>query len=905
VFETPLGPVPSWVMGRIDNKEECIHPFHHTGFEHPRNFENRRTLEECKVLIEANHAGGFLTTPMARYTVRGGSQREAASTPASMITDQMQSLRDYAKGGSVVAQHMLKTRELWMLGERALEKNDYHNAVRFFALSARASRSDGDPFSGWWMLDGRGFERYHKALDFISQSSSTSTAQILDDKLVRALMYMQQSKWAAMEEILTECITQCAAQGSGDAYDFYHMRIDCRGNGSDWRGLIEDAECCIQMQPEDPMPYFWKGVALAVLDSDTIDAAEQRRNTVSRKDAFCRFIEIAPPEGRKVCQAWWNLALCEMKELVLKTDNMEQNMDELNKIIVRIIDKGFEAEEKMLPILREHEAKYKDTDTKSLCIMMREAIKHKGENWRSNSLIHNSLKTARESGNEAFRSKLYQQAVDQYSKLIEINNEHDGKSFSSEMHLVFSNRSAAFEKLQDFEAAERDALEAIKLKPEWVKGYARLARARIGCFNAAGALQALEQARANLAPRDFDGIRDLESEVQSLLAQGVPKRCDPVLLKCWPSVHFKDSVFVVDAEGSGDFVSLCQALVVRENPTTIIVLAGTYTLRGRGMNVKMKRFQIIGDGNVNIAGDIKSEFPVLFSASNAGTHMYLENLKIRFVVDVGQSHESIRHCVEVCSGACATVTRCEMRSSGASCVSRGQGSSLVLLGCKTFGPGAGPLVANYGFMEAHDCHFSRSKLMGVEVREFGSCLLKHCIMSENSGQGICVYNNGIEAELQDCTIQKCGRINRKGAVMVSSGKVALHRCSIVNNRGDGIVVQDENGAAHLELNNCKVHGNGGLGLAMYGGSGHIVDNRFQENASLSVSISTNLGNGLPFREIQFTRNFFDSGVARKPILVLFPPSMEEEVLKIVTFDNNNSQRAGLAKFCIDCRQHTT
>jgi hypothetical protein len=45
---------------------------------------------------------------------------------------------------------------------------------------------------------------------------------------------------------------------------------------------------------------------------------------------------------------------------------------------------------------------------------------------------------------------------------------------------------------------------------------------------------------------------------------------------------FKDSVVVVDADGSGDFVSLRQALasVSLKTPNTIIVLDGSYTLHG-------------------------------------------------------------------------------------------------------------------------------------------------------------------------------------------------------------------------------------------------------------------------------------------------------------------------------------
>jgi hypothetical protein len=72
-----------------------------------------------------------------------------------------------------------------------------------------------------------------------------------------------------------------------------------------------------------------------------------------------------------------------MTELALKPDNLKPNMD----VVIKIIDKGFESEEKMLPILREHEAKDKDS-AKFICIMMRKSMplwreSHEGENWRS------------------------------------------------------------------------------------------------------------------------------------------------------------------------------------------------------------------------------------------------------------------------------------------------------------------------------------------------------------------------------------------------------------------------------------------------------------------------------------------------------------------------------------------
>ena len=54
-----------------------------------------------------------------------------------------------------------------------------------------------------------------------------------------------------------------------------------------------------------------------------------------------------------------------------------------------------------------------------------------------------------------------------YSELLDMK---ESRSFS-ELHVVLSNRSAAYEKLQEYGAAQEDALEVIKLKPAWVKAF--------------------------------------------------------------------------------------------------------------------------------------------------------------------------------------------------------------------------------------------------------------------------------------------------------------------------------------------------------------------------------------------------------------------------------------------------
>lgn len=67
--------------------------------------------------------------------------------------------------------------------------------------------------------------------------------------------------------------------------------------------------------------------------------------------------------------------------------------------------------------------------------------------------------------------------------------------------MYFSNRSAAFSQLKDFESAIRDAKSAIRLKPEWVKGWARLACAHYGLEEYSEAKDAYMKAM-DLQPED-------------------------------------------------------------------------------------------------------------------------------------------------------------------------------------------------------------------------------------------------------------------------------------------------------------------------------------------------------------------------------------------------------------------
>lgn len=73
-------------------------------------------------------------------------------------------------------------------------------------------------------------------------------------------------------------------------------------------------------------------------------------------------------------------------------------------------------------------------------------------------------------GNQAFGAKDFAKAVGHYSEAIRLDASN---------HVFFSNRSASFAGMGNWEKAAADAKECIRLDPTFVKGYYRLATAQI------------------------------------------------------------------------------------------------------------------------------------------------------------------------------------------------------------------------------------------------------------------------------------------------------------------------------------------------------------------------------------------------------------------------------------------
>lgn len=90
----------------------------------------------------------------------------------------------------------------------------------------------------------------------------------------------------------------------------------------------------------------------------------------------------------------------------------------------------------------------------------------------------------KEQGNEAFKQKNYDAAIQLYSQALESNP----TDFT-----ILGNRAAAYHNLQKYTEALGDAEQCILIKPDWSKGYQRKAMAQQATGNLQQAIENYEK----------------------------------------------------------------------------------------------------------------------------------------------------------------------------------------------------------------------------------------------------------------------------------------------------------------------------------------------------------------------------------------------------------------------------
>ena len=455
----------------------------------------------------------------------------------------------------------------------------------------------------------------------------------------------------------------------------------------------------------------------------------------------------------------------------------------------------------MLPYLRARED-MSEHDGRRMCMKLLE--RHKYHTSASPSISEDmsfTMQEYRQRANATFSAGDLELACLQYSKLIEMcpNN-----------HLALSNRSLVYTRLEEFGNAALDACAVIRLVPTWLKGYVRLAIAKLGSYDQTGALEALAAARRIASSSDSMGQEwasskskwaSIEVKARAMVSH---QRCDARLLACWDRVVFKQTVIVVDLAGKGDFTSLRDAVKAAEaKSSTIIVLAGSYAVhwpmlitqastKDAGLEIKplQHHLQILGEeeGAVELLNSANSAAGCTVLASDPATSIVLENIHMR---SSGRSHQGgAMPCVLARNHSTVELRNCQLSCSGTTCVGIDGEATVTMINSVVIDSATAVVVQRLGHFVARDSKFERLTRQAITVTG-GSCHLARCQLRNIAMQAIltCICQDEGKLTAEDCLITECGCIQSAHAVLINDGSAVFERCRIVKNRGGGIIVQ--------------------------------------------------------------------------------------------------------------------
>mmetsp|Transcript_38599 Transcript_38599/g.64947 ORF Transcript_38599/g.64947 Transcript_38599/m.64947 type:complete len:717 (+) Transcript_38599:438-2588(+) len=119
-------------------------------------------------------------------------------------------------------------------------------------------------------------------------------------------------------------------------------------------------------------------------------------------------------------------------------------------------------------------------------------------------------------GNDAFSAGKYEEAINQFTlAILEDGNDH----------VFYSNRSASYANLGQFDRAQQDGLKCIEIKPDWAKGYSRLGLAEFRRGNFAEATKVytdgLKFDKNNAALKE--GIEEVKAAKRAQIEAAVAK----------------------------------------------------------------------------------------------------------------------------------------------------------------------------------------------------------------------------------------------------------------------------------------------------------------------------------------------------------------------------------------------
>ena len=368
--------------------------------------------------------------------------------------------------------------------------------------------------------------------------------------------------------------------------------------------------------------------------------------------------------------------------------------------------------------------------------------------------LENNVQKLRLEGNKSFNDGLYQEALKAYSTAINLS-----KGTSAFNPVLLTNRASAYIKLNQRDAALKDANEYILRLPHCPKGYARKALA-------------LDE--------------EVSAEITAALAYYYHR------LKDGGCIFSKYQPFKESFPGLKERICTCDtvdqlraALILHhaQDCLPVIILGLNEYILKSGMLVDFDAMPFARVGNCIMVG-AKSDGCVRIKFERHVAFNLLEKCmfaNLSFSIDKGQI---------VCSpSSLVKMLNCNFSSNDADLAAVASAGAFSAERCSFTACKAGGLLCiKSGVMTVDDCTFTRNMKAGLEVRDGGRLKARNSRMYYNSSDGLTIGPNVAKCDIFDCQIY---HNDREGIAVVDGSKqVTLMRNHVYGNDENGIFIRN-------------------------------------------------------------------------------------------------------------------
>ena len=264
-----------------------------------------------------------------------------------------------------------------------------------------------------------------------------------------------------------------------------------------------------------------------------------------------------------------------------------------------------------------------------------------------------------------------------------------------------------------------------------------------------------------------------------------------------------NSVFVISANGGGNYTSIGEALRNIPANSRLLVREGLY------------HESVLLDKTVEIVGDGAYENIIVRSQNQSCISMQTERAAVRGLTlqGRGKSYGKSFFAVDVPHGA-LVLENCDISSDSLSCVAiRGANANSIIKNCLIHdGADSGIYIFDNARARIENCDVYRNANANIAITQGANPAIKSCRIFEGENGGIVVWGNGATGTIEDCEITN----HRLANVGVSqSANPIFLRCKISGGRDSGVFVQQKGYGAFEE---CNVYGNQKAEIAITDGS---------------------------------------------------------------------------------------